>query len=183
MALLNSKMVPLGTEASDFNLKGTDGKYYRLASFDDKDVLVIVFMCNHCPYVKATIGRLVKIQEDYRDKGVQIVAINPNDEISYPEDSFDNMKRFVREEKINFPYLRDDTQEIARKYDAVCTPDIYLYGPSRRLLYRGRIDDNWQDEFKVTKMDLRESIECALEGRPVPSKQYPSMGCSIKWKS
>ncbi|MEE8184919.1 MAG: thioredoxin family protein [Thermodesulfobacteriota bacterium] len=183
MVLLNSKMVPIGKEAYDFSLIGTDEKTYSLESFIDKKVLVIIFMCNHCPYVKATIGRLIDIQKDYDDKGVQLVGINSNDEINYPDDSFENMKSAFKDKGINFPYLRDDTQDTARKYDAVCTPDIYLYGPERKLLYRGRIDDNWQDETKVTRKDLRGAIDTVLEDRPVSDEQYPSMGCSIKWKS
>jgi peroxiredoxin len=183
MVLLSSKMVPIGTEAYDFSLMGTDEKTYSLESFSDKKVLLIIFMCNHCPYVKATIGRLIEIQKDYDDKGIQLVGINPNDEINYSDDSFENMKSAFKDEEINFPYLRDDTQDIARKYDAVCTPDIYLYGPERKLLYRGRIDDNWQDETKVTRKDLRDAIDAVLEDRPVSEEQHPSMGCSIKWKS
>lgn len=110
------------------------------------------------------------------------MGINPNDDESYPEDSFENMKRYYREWGMNFPYLRDECQEVARRYGAVCTPDIFVYGPERTLLYRGRIDDNWQDEARVTRKDLREAIEAILEGRPVSEDQHPSMGCSIKWR-
>ncbi|MCP3677400.1 MAG: thioredoxin family protein [Deltaproteobacteria bacterium] len=182
MVLLNSKMVPLGTKALNFRLKGVDEKDYTLDSFQDKKILVIIIMCNHCPYVKATIGRLVALQHEYEGRGVQLVGINSNDDANYPEDSFENMKIFSRDSGMNFPYLRDDTQEVAKAYDAVCTPDIYLYGPERRLLYRGRIDDNWQDESAVTKRDLKIAIDEALEGGAVPGEQHPAMGCSIKWK-
>ena len=181
MTLLKSQMVPLATPAINFFLPGVDGKIYSLDSFKDKKVLVIIFMCNHCPYVKATLKRLIEIQKDYADKGVQLVGINPNDEITYPEDSFDNMKKVAREKGIPFPYLMDQTQEIARKYNAVCTPDIFVYGPERKLLYRGRIDDNWQVEEAVKKKDLRQAIDAVLNNKPVPAEQYPSMGCSIKW--
>ena len=182
MVLLRSQMVPLGTPAVNFVLPGVDGKTYSLDSFKSKRGLVIIFMCNHCPYVKATLKRLIDIQKDYEDRGVQLVGINPNDEISYPEDSFANMKKVAKENGINFPYLRDETQEIARKYNAVCTPDIFVYGPERKLFYRGRIDDNWQDEGAVKKKDLREAIEAILNNKSVSEEQYPSMGCSIKWR-
>tara|TARA_B100000315_G_scaffold130524_1_gene120124 strand:+ start:6221 stop:6769 length:549 start_codon:yes stop_codon:yes gene_type:complete len=182
MALLNSKMVPLGTKAIDFDLCGTDGKNYSLDSFKKKKVLVVIFMCNHCPYVIAVLDRLIAIQNDYEDKGVQLIGINPNDTVNYPEDSFDNMKKKVKEKNIPFPYLIDESQNIARKYDAVCTPDIYVYGNERTLIYRGRIDDNWQEESKVTQRDLRDALDAILKGNPVSGKQTPSMGCSIKWK-
>lgn len=182
MALLESEMVPLGTPAHDFSLLSTDGKSYSLESFNDKNVLVIIFMCNHCPYVKAVLDRLIELQKDYDDKNVQLVGINPNDEENYPEDSFENMKKAVIEKGIPFPYLQDTTQETAKQYNAVCTPDIYVYGKERKLLYRGRIDDNWQDESSVTKKDLRHAIDAILEDSPVSEDQHPSMGCSIKWK-
>ncbi len=182
MALLESDMVPLETPAHNFSLLSTDGKSYSLDSFNDKKVLVIVFMCNHCPYVKAVLDRLIELQMDYDDNGVQLVGINPNDEENYPEDSFENMKKAVIEKGIPFPYLQDTTQEIAKQYNAVCTPDIYVYGKARKLLYRGRIDDNWQDESSVTRRDLRRAIDAILEDSPVSEEQHPSMGCSIKWK-
>ena len=182
MALLHSKMVPLGTKAIDFKLLGTDDKNYSLDSFKDKKIPVIIFMCNHCPYVKAVLDRIIAIQNDYADKGVQLIGINPNDSTNYPEDSFKNMKKIVKEKNIPFPYLMDETQKTARKYDAVCTPDIYVYGEERTLLYRGRIDDNWQDESKITQRDLRVALDAILQGNPVPENQIPSMGCSIKWK-
>lgn len=182
MALLESNMVPLGTPAHDFSLVSTDGNSYSIDSFNDKKVLVIVFMCNHCPYVKAVLNRLIELQKDYDDKNVQLVGINPNDEENYPEDSIENMKKAVIEKGIPFPYLRDATQEIAKQYNAVCTPDIYVYGKERTLLYRGRIDDNWQDESSVTKRDLRLAIDAILDDSPVSEEQHPSMGCSIKWK-
>ena len=182
MALMKSSMVPLVTPAEDFSLPGTDGSLYDLKSFKDKKVLVIIIMCNYCPYVKAVLGRLRAIQNDYRGKGVQLVGINPNNEEDYPEDSMENMKKLVDDGIVNYPYLRDDSQETAKRYDAVCTPDLYLYGPERRLLYRGRIDDNWQDESGVKERDLRNAIEAVLSGEDVPAEQHPSMGCSIKWK-
>ena len=176
-------MVPLGTPAYDFNLPGTDGREYSLSSFSGKKLLVIVFMCNHCPYVKAVLPRLIDLQKETESMGVQVVGINPNDAVRYPDDSLDCMKKIVKEKNISFPYLMDETQEVAKTYDAVCTPDIYVYGEERTLQYRGRIDDNWEHPEKVTQRDLRKAIDQILAGDEVFSEQIPSMGCSIKWKS
>lgn len=182
MALMHSTMAPLGTLALDFKLPGVDGRDYTLGSFKDKKALVIIFMCNHCPYVKAVLPRLVALQNEMADRGVQLLGINPNDAERYPDDSFDSMKEIAKEKKIPFPYLFDATQATAKAYDAVCTPDIYVYGDERTLLYRGRIDDNWQHPEKVTRQDLKAALENILAGQPVDEEQIPSMGCSIKWK-
>ncbi len=182
MALLSSNAGNLGSPIIDFNLKGTDGKYYTAGSFKDYKILVIIFMCNHCPYVKAVTERFVKLQEKYMNEGVQIIGINPNDTEYYSEDSYENMINFAKERKINFPYLTDDTQQTAREYDAVCTPDIYVYGQDRTLKYRGRLDDNWKEEDKVTKHDLDDAISSLLKCDEISNQQIPSMGCSIKWK-
>jgi len=171
----------LDTDIIDFSLKGTDGKIYSPEIFKDKDILVIVFQCNHCPYVKAVMERFVSFQNKYTVRNVQLIGINPNDTISYPEDSFDNMKLFVEKYKLNFPYLIDETQETARKYDAVCTPDIYVYDKERKLRYRGRLDDSWKDESKITSKDLEKAVEMILAGKEINFPQIPSMGCSIKW--
>jgi peroxiredoxin len=182
MALMHSTMVPLGTPAHDFFLPGTDGKTYSLASFESSKVLVIIFMCNHCPYVKAVLQRLIDIQNDYKSQGVQLAGINCNDAVRYPDDSPDNMKRLALEKGFPFPYLFDASQQTARAYDAVCTPDIYVYGQARTLLYRGRIDDNWQEPNKVAQRDLRKAIDNILNNEAVTGEQVPAMGCSIKWK-
>ena len=182
MALMHSTMAPLNTPAPDFKLPGVDGREYSLESFRDKKALVIIFMCNHCPYVKAVLVRLIDLQNEMADRGVQLAGINPNDAERYPDDSFDAMKKIAGEKKIPFPYLFDATQETAKAYDAVCTPDIYVYGEERTLLYRGRIDDNWQEPEKVTTRDLKAALENILAGQPVDEEQIPSMGCSIKWK-
>lgn len=182
MALTYSTMVPLGTQAHDFCLPGVDGKSYSLASFGESKVLVIVFMCNHCPYVLAVLQRLIDIQNDYKDKGVRLAGINCNDAVRYPDDSPDNMEKLAIDRGISFPYLFDGSQETAKAYDAVCTPDIYVYGETRRLLYRGRIDDNWQNPEKITQKDLRKAIDNILNNESVSGEQIPSMGCSIKWK-
>lgn len=171
-----------GSSIISFSLKGIDGKTYSPQDFSSSKALVIVFMCNHCPYVKAVMNRLTGLSVKYLDKGVSFVGINSNDPVTYPEDSFDNMKLFAGEYGMNFPYLFDETQETARAYDAACTPDIYLYSAERKLAYRGRIDDNWKDESAVTSRDLDKAIEMTLEGKPVDFQQVPSIGCSIKWK-
>jgi peroxiredoxin len=180
--LLNSNPVELNSGIIDFDLKGTDGRNYTPKDFSDKKILVIIFMCNHCPYVKAVAGRLVIIQKKYESQKVKLIGISPNDTVSYPEDSFDNMKLFAKEYSMNFPYLYDETQQTARMYDAICTPDIYVYDENRKLKYRGRIDDNWQEESKVTSKDLEKAIDLLLEGKEIDFLQVPSMGCSIKWK-
>ena len=175
-------MVPLGTSAASFQLPGVDSKTYSLESFSNKNVLVIIFMCNHCPYVKAVLQRLIALQAETGHQGVQLIGINSNDVDRYPDDSMENMQKITKERGINFPYLLDVSQETAKAYDAVCTPDIYVYGSERKLLYRGRIDDNWEHEEKVTQRNLKEAVDCIVAGKKVPDKQISSIGCSIKWK-
>jgi thiol-disulfide isomerase/thioredoxin len=180
--LLQSKPGEINSGIIDFSLKGIDGKFYTPDEFGEKKILVIIFMCNHCPYVKAVIERLVLIQEKYFGRGVQLIGINPNDVIAYPEDSFENMVLFAKKYSVNFPYLLDETQETAGKYEAVCTPDIYVYDEKRILKYRGRLDDNWKEEVQVKSKDLESAIGLLLEGKEINFEQIPSMGCSIKWK-
>ena len=182
MTLMHSTMVPLRTSAASFQLPGVDSKTYSLESFSDKNVLVIIFMCNHCPYVKAVLQRLIALQAETAHQGVQLIGINSNDVDRYPDDSMENMQKITKEKGINFPYLLDVSQEMAKTYDAVCTPDIYVYGTERKLLYRGRIDDNWEHEEKVTQRNLKEAVDCIVAGKKVPDKQISSIGCSIKWK-
>ncbi len=192
MTLLESLNLPLYTSVIDFNLLATDGKTYSPSNFEDKKILVIIFMCNHCPYVHAVIDRLIAIQSDYSDKDVQLIAINANDSENYPEDSFESMKDFVVERGINFAYLHDEDQSIAKAYKAQCTPDIYMFDNDRKLVYHGRIDDNWpvrtdihpggQDESAVTKNELRDALDAVLDNRPITENQLPTIGCSIKWK-
>jgi len=182
MALKHSTMVPLGIPAVGFKLPGVDGKIYSLDSFLEKNVLIVIFMCNHCPYVKAVLQRLIDLQKETKAMGVQLVGINSNDAERYPDDSLENMKKVAKEKGINFPYLFDGSQETAKAYGAVCTPDIYVYGAGRKLLYRGRIDDSWEREDKVTQRNLKAAIDYIVAGKDVPDEQVPSMGCSIKWK-
>ncbi len=179
---VSPEILKLGSKAIPFSLRGVDGKRYSLDDFRDKKVLCIIFSCNHCPYVKAVEDRINKIAEDYSNKSFALICINSNDEITHPEDSFEEMKKRTVEKRFVFPYLRDDTQDTARAYDAVCTPDIYLYDEHRLLKYRGRIDDNWKDETKVTRKELQMAIDCLLNNREIDFEIIPSMGCSIKWK-
>lgn len=184
MALTHSKGMPLGTEAPPFSLPGTDSRTYSLEDFADAKALVVVFTCNHCPYAQAAEDRLVRLQAEYADRGVRLVAINPNDDRGYPADSFPKMIERASEKGFNFPYLRDESQEVARAYDAVCTPDVFVFGPDRRLVYNGRIDDDWRDEAAVTRHDLRDVLDAVLADRaPALPEVVPSMGCSIKWRT
>ena len=182
MVLLESLNLPMGTTAPDFNLKGVDDKNHSLAEYQDKKALVIIFTCNHCPYVKAVIDRLIKLQKDYKDKGVQLIGINSNDPTHYPDDDFAHMQKIAEELSFNFPYLVDETQGVAKEYKAQCTPDIYVFDEDRKLFYHGRLDDNWQEEKAVTKHELRDALNLLLAGKDSPETQTPSMGCSIKWR-
>lgn len=182
MALTYSKQVALGSKVPDFTLTSVDGKFYSLVDFAAAKVLVVMFLCNHCPYVQAVEDRILKLVREYERKGVQFVGICANDPTDYPEDSFANLKKRWKEKNYGFPYLVDEEQDVARAFQAVCTPDIFVYGEDRRLAYRGRIDDNWQEPRKVTRQELREAIEALLIGKKPSEKQNPSMGCSIKWR-
>ncbi len=182
MTLIESLEVQLGTPAPDFQLRGVDEHTYALSDFGERAILVVVFMCNHCPYVQACIERLVVLQHDFIDKGVRFVGINANDTKDHPDDDFEEMKIFAREKNMNFPYLRDETQQVAKAYHAVCTPDIFVYDEQRTLKYHGRIDNNWKDVSKITSQDLRSALEAMARHQTVDQIQLPSMGCSIKWK-
>lgn len=167
------------TSARDFSLPGADRKTYTLESFKTAKVLVVIFMCNHCPYVLAVLERLNALAEEFKDQGVQFIGINANDATTYPDDSFENMQKLP----VKFPYLYDEDQLTATRYHAVCTPDIFVYDGNRKLKYHGRIDNNWKEPEKVTKRELAAAIEKILKGEDIPrDQQIPSMGCSIKWK-
>lgn len=175
--------IPIGTPAPDFkNLPATDGKTYSLDSFRDSKVLVISFTCNHCPYAQAYEDRFVALAKEFAPKGVAFVAINPNDTTTYPADDLANMKKRAAEKGFPFPYVRDDSQAVAKAYGAVCTPHLFVFGADRKLAYEGRIDDNYKDPSKAKSPDLRNAIEDLLAGRPVRVKNTNPMGCSIKWK-
>lgn len=158
-----------------------DGKTYDLKSFQGAEVLVVMFICNHCPYVKAVEDRILSLARGFDKSRVAFVAICSNDPNEYPEDSFENLKKRWEEKSYPFPYLHDKTQDVAQGFDAVCTPDFFVYDKNRKLVYRGRLDDNWKESAKVTREDLRAAIELSLAGERPAEQQYPSMGCSIKW--
>lgn len=184
MVLLESLKMEMGTQAGDFSLPGIDGKTYNLASFADAKVLVVVFMCNHCPYVQAIWSRLVDLQERFKSKGVQFVGINSNiGHPDYEEETLHQMKEYYERYKMNFPYLADETQEVAKAYKAQCTPDIYVFDSERKLAYHGRVDDSWKDLALVKKEELAEALNTILDGGELNYVQNPSIGCSIKWKS
>ena len=180
MALTESTMVKLGSVAPYFNLPDTSGKNLSIEDFDS-ELLIIVFTCNHCPYAKAVEDRLIKLGKEYKND-VDFVLISSNDSENYPEDSPKKMAERHTEKGYPFPYLFDETQEVAKAYSAVCTPDIFLYNDDRKLEYRGRIDDNWQNPEQVEREELKMAIEAVLNGKAIDFEQKPSMGCNIKWK-
>ncbi len=179
----NNCRLNLGDQAPGFDLPGVDGKNYSLGSFKDRQILVFVFTCNHCPYVQAWEDRLIAIQRDYESKGVGLIAINANETKNYPEDSFEKMVVRAREKKFNFPYLRDEDQSVARAYDAACTPEIFVFDSARQLRYHGRVDDNHQNPGQVKSHDLRNALDDLAGNRPIRIPETQAMGCSIKWSS
>ena len=173
-------MVKLGSKAPYFNLPNTDGENISLGHFK-AEILVVIFTCNHCPYAKAVEDRLIELGNKYSDT-VDFVLISSNDAENYPADSPEKMAEQARNKGYPFPYLFDETQEIAKAYSAVCTPDIFLYNNERKLEYRGRLDDNWQNPNQVEREELKMAIEAILNGKGIEFEQIPSMGCNIKWK-
>jgi peroxiredoxin len=176
-------MLVLGTLAPDFQLPDTTGRIVRLADFRDAPALVVMFICNHCPYVKHVRTGLAQFARDVQARGVAVVAINANDVADYTEDSPARMAAEVRSAGYTFPYLYDESQAVAKAYHAACTPDFYLFDKRRRLVYRGQFDDSRPGNgIPVTGKDLREAVNAVLAGKPVPKDQKPSLGCNIKWK-
>lgn len=183
MVAVNSTMLPLGTPAPDFRLPDTDGKLVSRDDFKDAPGLLVMFICNHCPFVKHIRQGLAAFARDYQPRGLAIVAINSNDVASYPEDSPEKMAQEKREIGYVFPYLYDETQEVAKAYRAACTPDFYLFDRDRRLVYRGQFDSSRPSNgLPVTGADLRAAADAVLAGKPVTGDQRPSVGCNIKWK-
>lgn len=182
MVLLESLKLPLGTEAAPFSLRGIDGKIHTLEMYKDADVFVIAFICNHCPYVQAVWPRLVALQQKHKENGVQFLAINSNvSHPDYPDETPEKMKEYAQKFGMEFPYLLDQSQEVAKAYKAQCTPDIFVFDRERKLVYHGRIDDNWKEPEKVTRHELDNALEALTEGKMPSDDQYPSMGCSLKW--
>lgn len=180
-----STMLPLSTKAPDFNLVDVmSGQNISLGSFQNKKALLVMFICRHCPYVKHVQEELARIGKDYQGKDVGIVAISSNDIESYPEDAPDSLKEQAQQLGFIFPYLFDETQDIAKAYTAACTPDIFLFDKDRKLVYRGQLDDSRpESNIPVTGKDLRAAIDSVLNDQPVDTNQKPSIGCSIKWKN
>ena len=184
MALTPSSMLPLGTTAPDFNLPDPDGKIVSLADFKDKSALLVLFICNHCPYVKHIRTGLAQLARDYLPKQVAIIGINSNDVANYPEDSPAKMKAEVKSAGYTFPYLYDESQAVAKAYRAACTPDLYLFDQNHRLVYRGQFDNSRPGNgIPVTGRDLRAALDAVLAGKPVLPDQKASVGCNIKWKA
>ena len=181
---VSSSMLSLGTKAPDFNLTDViTGETISLETFSSKKALLVMFICRHCPYVKHVQKELSKIGKDYQDKDIGIVAISSNDPIAYPEDGPESLKEQAKELEFTFLYCFDETQEVARAYTAVCTPDFFLFDQERKLVYRGQLDESKPgSNIPVTGKDLRDAIDALLEDRPINQDQKPSIGCSIKWK-
>ena len=182
MALMESIKIALGTAMPDFELMDPYGKIYKGSQVYGKKGLLVAFTCNHCPYAQAIWPRLIHLAQEASKLGVNTVGINPNIHPGYPDDAPAKMKEKIKEWGIGFPYLVDETQEIARAFQAQCTPDLYLFDSNHRLVYHGRLDDNWKDETQVKKQELKEAIENLAVGKPISQKQFPAMGCSIKWR-
>ena len=181
MALLESIAIPLGTKMPDFEMKDPFGKSYKGTDLYGPKGLLISFTCNHCPYALAVWPRFIRLAAHAKKGGVNTIAINPNINPNFPDDAPNKMIEKIKEWKIEFPYLVDETQEIAKIFKAQCTPDIYLFNNKRGLIYHGRIDDNWQNEAKVTKQELKDALDSLVADKPIATNQKPSMGCSIKW--
>ncbi len=183
MVATPSTMSPLGTKAPDFSLPDTEGGTVRLSDFADAPALLVAFICNHCPFVKHIAPALASLARDYQARGVAVVAINANDVERFPDDRPELMAKEVRARGYTFPYVFDETQEVAKAYGASCTPDFFLFDGNHRLVYRGQLDDSRPESgLPATGADLRAALDAVLESRPVPEDQKPSMGCNIKWK-
>lgn len=178
-----STMLPLGTTAPDFRLPNIDGRMMSLSEVATGRGLVVMFICNHCPFVKHVAPELVRLTSDYESRGIRFVGISSNDVAAYPDDSPEMMKQEAVEQGYTFPYLYDETQEVAQAYHAACTPDFYVFDANKRLVYRGQLDDSRPGNGKpLTGADMRRALDQVLSGAEVPAEQRPSIGCNIKWK-
>lgn len=184
MAETPSTMLPLGTKMPAFSLEdAVTGKTVTDRDAAGAKATLVMFICNHCPFVKHVLDEITRLAGDYIPKGVAVVAVNSNDVASYPDDHPDEMKKLAAKKGWQFPFLFDDTQEAAKTFKAACTPDFFLFGPEGKLVYRGQLDDSRPgSKIPVTGMDLRAALDAVLSGRPAAKEQRPSIGCNIKWK-
>jgi len=177
-----NKRIDLGHDAPDFSLPEVSGKNYSISDFAASPLLLIIFSCNHCPYVQAYEERIKKLQNDFRKDGLQIVAINANDANKYAEDSFEEMQKRATERQFNFLYLRDESQQTAKAFGAAYTPELFLFNAERKLIYTGKIDDNWCEPEKVQTKYLQNAVEEYLRGEEISVPETYAIGCTIKWK-
>ncbi len=183
MVLTPSTMLSLGTEAPDFSLPNVDGRTVSLDDFPQAKAYLIIFMCNHCPYVKHVAPELARLASDYQARGVAVIGISSNDVSTHPADSPEQMIHEVEEQGYTFPYLYDETQEVALAYRAACTPDFFVFDKNRKLAYRGQLDASRPNSgVPLSGQDLRGALDVVLAGKPAPASQKPSIGCNIKWK-
>ncbi len=183
MTLTASRTTELGSKAAHFQLPDTDGNLVSLTDFESRKGLLVIFMCNHCPYVKHIREALADFARRNDPKGLAVVGINANDSSTHPADSPEKMVEEVQAVGYTFPYLHDETQEMAKAYRALCTPDLFLYDEDRRLVYRGQFDDGRPgSDVEVTGRDIQSAVDALLDGRDIPQDQSPSVGCNIKWK-
>lgn len=183
MGVADKILMATGTPVPNFkNLPGIDGKRYGLSDFSEAPTLVVVFSCNHCPYVQAYEDRIIALQKEFLSQGVRFVVINSNDASEYPDDSFDNMVKRASEKKFNFPFLSDEDQSVARSFGATHTPHLFVFDAERKLAYTGKIDDNWQEPEKVQRQFLREALVALVQNKKPPQAETFAIGCSIKWK-
>ncbi len=183
MPPLQSAAPSIGWSCPDFRLPGVNGQTYARDDFASAPILVVMFICNHCPYVLAVEDRLIALNREFGPQGVQFVGICSNDASHYPDDAFDKLAQRWRTKEYGFPYLHDESQAVARSFEAVCTPDIYVFDEKRTLAYRGRIDDNWKDPAQVTRRELATALQALIDGRRPDGKAIATIGCGIKWRS
>ncbi len=184
MGVADKILMKTGTPAPDFkNLPGVDGKKHSLSDYAANKALVVVFSCNHCPYVQAYEDRIMALQKEFGSKGAHFVAINANDAVGYPGDSFENMVKRAKERNFNFDYLRDEDQSVAKAYGATHTPHLFVFDADRKLAYTGKIDDNWQEPAKATAHYLRDALAALVDGKKPPLNETFAIGCTIKWKN
>ena len=179
---MTSNKLKINSILPEFDLPGTDGNIYSSKNFADKKIFIVIFSCNHCPYVQAYEQRIIGLQNEFKESGVQVVTISSNDAVKYPEDSFEEMKKRAESKSFNFPYLYDKSQEVAKLFGATHTPQVFLFNSERKLKYEGKIDDNWQEPEQVKSKYLRDAILEVLGGKHVSVPETFSIGCTIKWK-